>query len=280
MRLSLFSVVIAAIGVETTPLKAQGNWRLYEETSIRGTVSGTIRQGHIFRTLSRHVYEVAEYVYLYVYEYAPSVTVLTDGALYRLAIEGFDETLLARCLNCSTRTTGPSTPRSQVTDSPIVRPVPSEWSLYEQTYISGTLSGVIQMGYIFKTVSGNYYEVAEPIVEVVVEVMPEVTVLRGGSLYRLIIEGFDAPILCTRLGDTTTDSMTVEVVESRVDGESEGFNGETVFKLRNGQIWLQTDGYYRYRYKYAPEVLIYRSKGGWKLRLEGIDRAVTVRPLT
>lgn len=180
LRLSLFSVVIAAIGVETTPLKAQSNWRLYEETSIRGTVSGTIRQGHIFRTLSRHVYEVAEYVYLYVYEYAPSVTVLTDGALYRLAIEGFDETLLARCLNCSTRTTGPS---------------------------------------------------------------------------------------------------NVNVIESRLDGESEGFDGETVFKLRNGQIWLQTDGYYRYQYQYAPEVLIYQSKDGWKLRLEGIDQAVTVRRL-
>jgi hypothetical protein len=144
-----------------------------------------------------------------------------------------------------------------------------EWTLYEQTSVSGIISGVVQQGHIFRTISGNYYQVAEPIVEVVVEVMPDVVVLKSGNLYRLIIDGFDDPIVCTKL----------VVIESRLDGESEGFEGETVFRLRNGQVWLQTDGYYRYRYRYSPEVLIYREGSGYKLSLEGIDRAVSVRRL-
>lgn len=134
------------------------------------------------------------------------------------------------------------------------------------------------MGHIFKTVTGNYYQVAEPIVEVVVEVMPAVTVLRSGELYRLIIEGFANPISCTKLGGDIDDSTsTPGVVEDRVDGDSEGLEGETIFKLRNGQVWVQVDGYYRYRYRYAPRVLIYRDSTGYKLQLEGIDRAVSVR---
>jgi len=153
------------------------------------------------------------------------------------------------------------------------------WTLHERTTIQGTISGIVQMGHIFKTISGNFYQVAEPIVEVVVEVMPDVTVLRSGDLYRLIIEGFDDPILCTKLGRAPADSTDTPVIEGRIDGDSEGFDGETIFKLRNGQIWIQTDGYYRYRYKYAPEVLIYRSGSGYKLKLEGIDRAVSVQRL-
>lgn len=154
-----------------------------------------------------------------------------------------------------------------------------QWSLFEKTQISGTISGIVQMGYVFKTISGNHYKIAEPTIEVVVEVMPSVTVLRSGNMYKLIIEGFDSPILCTRLGGATSNPSTATVIESRIDGESEGFDGETVFKLRNGQFWIQTDGYYRYRYKYAPEVLIYREGSQYKLKLEGIDRSVTVRQL-
>src|SRR5690606_4924947 len=40
-----------------------------------------------------------------------------------------------------------------------------------------------------------------------------------------------------------------EIIESRIDGEFEGWEGETVFKLLNGQIWQQIDGRYKYRYR-------------------------------
>ena len=50
-----------------------------------------------------------------------------------------------------------------------------------------------------------------------------------------------------------------QVVESQIDGDFEGWEGETVVKLMNGQIWQQTEYYYHYHYAFMPEVLVYRS---------------------
>ncbi len=163
----------------------------------------------------------------------------------------------------------------------------SDWRLFEETTISGTISGVVQMGYVFRTTSGNLYEVAEPIVEVVVEVMPRATVLTNGEMYGLIVEGFDDPILCRKLNETsrgrgaaTASGDTPAVIESRLAGAFEGFDGDTILRLANGQIWEQSEYYYHYHYAYAAEVIIYRSdSGGYRARVEGVDRAVGVRRL-
>ena len=66
-------------------------------------------------------------------------------------------------------------------------------------------------------------------------------------------------------------------IESRIDGEFEGWEGETIIKLMNGQIWLQTEYYYHYHYSYMPEVLIYSSGSGYKMKVDGVDSAVGVR---
>ena len=66
------------------------------------------------------------------------------------------------------------------------------------------------------------------------------------------------------------------VIESKVDGEFEGWEGETIVKLMNGQIWQQTEYYYHYRYSFRPDVLIYKGGSGWKMKVEGIDKAVRV----
>lgn len=74
-------------------------------------------------------------------------------------------------------------------------------------------------------------------------------------------------------------AIAQSVIESHVDGEFEGWEGETVVKLMNGQIWVQTEYYYHYHYAYMPDVLIYQSGGGWKMKVEGIDKAVRVERL-
>jgi hypothetical protein len=66
-------------------------------------------------------------------------------------------------------------------------------------------------------------------------------------------------------------------IESRIDGAFEGWEGETIVKLMNGQIWLQTEYYYHYHYSYMPEVLIYSSGSGYKMKVNGVNRAVRVR---
>src|SRR5262249_36593061 len=64
-----------------------------------------------------------------------------------------------------------------------------------------------------------------------------------------------------------------DVIESQIDGDFEGWEGETIVKLTNGQVWQQTDYYYEYTYDFMPEVLVYRSGFGYKMKVDGVDEA-------
>jgi hypothetical protein len=69
------------------------------------------------------------------------------------------------------------------------------------------------------------------------------------------------------------------VVESQIDGDFEGWEGETIVKLVNGQIWQQVEFHYEYLYAFMPSVVIYPSAGGYKMKVEGSDQAVGVQRL-
>lgn len=69
------------------------------------------------------------------------------------------------------------------------------------------------------------------------------------------------------------------VLESNIAGEFEGFEGEKVFKLMNGQIWQQVDLTYHYHYAYAPRVMIYQASGGTMMKVDGVEKAVRVLQL-
>lgn len=74
-------------------------------------------------------------------------------------------------------------------------------------------------------------------------------------------------------------SPTGDVIESRIDGTFNGWGGDTIFKLENGQIWQQASYAYKYHYAYRPEVLIYRSGGRHRMKVEGVDESIEVRRL-
>ena len=59
--------------------------------------------------------------------------------------------------------------------------------------------GTVQQGRIFKTLSGNIYEVVGLTLQLVLELQPDVMVLRNGNMYKLIVEGFDEPLICRKL---------------------------------------------------------------------------------
>lgn len=67
------------------------------------------------------------------------------------------------------------------------------------------------------------------------------------------------------------------VIESRIEGDFQGWEGETIFKLANGQIWQQSVYAYTYHYAYRPEVMIYRTEGGYKMKVAGVDKPISVR---
>ena len=69
------------------------------------------------------------------------------------------------------------------------------------------------------------------------------------------------------------------IVESQIDGDFEGWEGETLIRLTNGQIWQQSEYYYEYTYSFMPKVTIYRSGGGFKMKVVGSSRAIGVKRL-
>lgn len=73
-----------------------------------------------------------------------------------------------------------------------------------------------------------------------------------------------------------TKALDMGIRYSRISGESQGFEGDTVFILEDGSAYRQTEYYYRYRYKYRPKVTIINNR---QIIIEGIDKAVRVERL-
>ncbi len=65
-------------------------------------------------------------------------------------------------------------------------------------------------------------------------------------------------------------------IESTISGDFNGWEGETVFKLDNGQIWQQSSYAYMYSYSYRPEVTIYQTSGGCRMKVEDEDETIPV----
>ena len=145
-----------------------------------------------------------------------------------------------------------------------------DWILYEKTSIKGSVSGSITKGYLFKSSGGTFFEIVERTRQRVRERNPNVTIYKNGSDYKLVIEGFDEPVICRKIKD---------VIEGTIDGEFKGWDGSTIFKLTNGQVWKQSEYSYLYHYSYRPSVFIYESKDGVKMKVEDVDEVISVKKL-
>lgn len=88
---------------------------------------------------------------------------------------------------------------------------------------------------------------------------------------------FASSVLDIYGGSTSPSSSTSTVVESRIDGEFEGWEGDTIFELENGQVWQQAEYAYMYHYAYSPRVLIIEERGGYVMQVEGVDDSIRVR---
>ena len=73
------------------------------------------------------------------------------------------------------------------------------------------------------------------------------------------------------------DQDKVKKITSRYVGEFEGWEGDTVFELENGQVWKQSEsGRLSWR-AINPEITIKRGMfGGYRLSVEGVNKSVRV----
>lgn len=101
------------------------------------------------------------------------------------------------------------------------------------------------------------------------------------------LEALDAWLLRYTAGEATILQETNAAVQaasqdfeirSRIVGEFDGWDGKTVFRLENGQVWKQRlGGRHRYRGPEMPEVLIDRNAlGFYRLTLLEGGRSVGV----
>lgn len=70
-----------------------------------------------------------------------------------------------------------------------------------------------------------------------------------------------------------------QLIESSIEGEFQGWDRETIFKLTNGQIWQQDEYGYTYANKMSPKVLVIRTARGWIIQVEGSSKTIKVRRL-
>ncbi len=68
-------------------------------------------------------------------------------------------------------------------------------------------------------------------------------------------------------------------ISSFIAGEFKGWEGETLFKLDNGQIWQQSSYAYTYHYAYHPSVVIVQLQGCCRLIVDGVSENICVRRL-
>lgn len=134
-------------------------------------------------------------------------------------------------------------------------------------------------GEIFKLSDGSIWEVKYEY-EYLYEYSPEVIICPSKG--QLIIGG--KKINIERVGGRKASAtkgkphspVSSDVVESQIEGDFKGWDGETIFKLTNGQIWQQSSYAYTYYYKYRPKVIIFPANGFFSMQVDGVSQRIQV----
>ncbi|MGH2509713.1 MAG: hypothetical protein ACRDHZ_20225 [Ktedonobacteraceae bacterium] len=75
----------------------------------------------------------------------------------------------------------------------------------------------------------------------------------------------------------TKQSDCDPTVESTIAGDFNGWEADTIFKLDDGEIWEQSEYDYYYSYSYRPDVTIYQTSAGCKMKVSDEDQTILVR---
>jgi hypothetical protein len=70
------------------------------------------------------------------------------------------------------------------------------------------------------------------------------------------------------------------LIRGQINGKFTGWSGNTLFRLTNGQFWVQKRYAYHYHYAYRPSVVIEQIGGRWIMKVAGIQETVEVAPVT
>jgi hypothetical protein len=126
---------------------------------------------------------------------------------------------------------------------------------------------------IFKLASGSLWQVKYEY-EYLYEYYPNVVICPNEG--KLLIKGkkLNVQSLSSSRSSGTSSSS---VIESQIDGDFNGWEGETVYKLMNGQVWQQASYTYSYSYSFMPKVLIYQDGGRYFMQVSDKKAVQVIR---
>lgn len=147
----------------------------------------------------------------------------------------------------------------------------------------------IKMGNIYRLANGQIWEQSEPYIWIHIAVIPPVTIWSSHGMYKMKVDGIDravgvrlvyGPDLAPAVSSTDSEALLPAVIESQIVSDFDGFEMGNIYKLANGQIWEQTDPRFRARIRVNPGVTIWKDGSQYSMHVDGLDPAITVRPLT
>jgi hypothetical protein len=80
-------------------------------------------------------------------------------------------------------------------------------------------------------------------------------------------------------GEESEEEQERTTITSNLDGKFVGWDGQTTFKLKNGQVWVQSDKdkFYTKEIKNPAVVIEPGMFGTWRLSIEGFDEDCRVK---
>jgi hypothetical protein len=88
--------------------------------------------------------------------------------------------------------------------------------------------------------------------------------VRESSALTMPISAEGSPASATPVSER---SPCESAIDTYIDGEFKGWEGETIYKLDNGESWQQSTYHYHYHYAYHPQVIIFKSASGCHMRV-------------
>ena len=138
-----------------------------------------------------------------------------------------------------------------------------------QSRIDGEFNG-FDHGNIYELDNGQIWRQTEFHISVRIRIRPRVTITKEGVHWTMTVDGIDRPVRVERIDDIPG------VTRSRIRSDFDGFEHGNIYELDNGQTWQQTDFHIRVRIAVHPRVIIFKDGARWMMKVDGIDRAVSV----
>lgn len=130
--------------------------------------------------------------------------------------------------------------------------------------IDGELEGFDEE-FLFKLTNGTYWVQDEYKYWYYYAYMPRIQLVSANNRLYLQVVGQTESVAVREIHD---------VIESQINDEFLGWEGESRYQLVNGQVWEQARYKYEYKYAYRPGVLIFDAGGQHTMQVAGTSAHV------